>query len=113
MRHAARTDDNHAAIRDDLRRAGKGHAGAVWSVVDLSGAGNGVPDLLVGLTMRGGQRRNLLLEIKDGAKVQSRRRLTPDQAKWHTAWRGQVAVVDSTFDALALIHDAIKEGGEE
>lgn len=40
MRRAARTDLNHAEVRDALRAAG-------WYVHDTSGAGDGMADLVV------------------------------------------------------------------
>jgi hypothetical protein len=46
---------------------------------------------------------NLLIEIKDGQKVPSARKLTPDEAAWHQSWRGQVAIVESVDDALRLV----------
>lgn len=91
MRHAARTDANHAAIRDGLRASG-------CTVADTSGAGAGFPDLAVGL-----RSRNYLLEIKDGAKPPSTRKLTPDQVKFHSAWRGQVHVVTTLGEALQVV----------
>jgi hypothetical protein len=45
----------------------------------------------------------MLIEIKDGAKSASRKRLTDDEAKWHQTWRGQVAVVESVEQALELL----------
>lgn len=91
MRRAARTDANHAAIRDALRKAGA-------SVADTSAVGSGFPDLVVGL--RG---RNLLVEVKDGSRKPSERALTPAQAEFAQAWRGQWAKVESVDQALALI----------
>lgn len=89
MRRAARIDANHVAIVDALRAVGA-------SVQTLSA--KGVPDLLVG--WRG---RNLLLEVKDCAKIPSQQRLTPDQQVWHAAWRGQVTVVNSIDSALKAL----------
>lgn len=89
MRRASRTDANQAAIVAALRRAGA-------SVQPLHAVGQGCPDLLVGY--RG---QTLLLEVKDGAKPPSARRLTPDQVDWHAAWRGSpVAVVCTVSEAL-------------
>ena len=64
----------------------------------LHTVGKGCPDLLCGV--RG---TNLLIEIKDGQKVPSARKLTPDEAAWHQSWRGQVAIVESVDDALRLV----------
>jgi len=68
------------------------------SVQPLHTVGKGCPDLLCGV--RG---TNLLVEIKDGQKVPSARKLTPDEAAWHQSWRGQVAIIESVDDALALV----------
>lgn len=91
MRRAARTDDNQAEIVRGLRAIGA-------TVQSLAAVGAGVPDLLVGW-----QGANVLLELKDAAKVPSKRKLTPDQVAWHQAWRGQVATVETLKDALAAL----------
>lgn len=90
-RRAGRIDDNQRAIVDALRTCGA-------TVQTLANCGHGVPDLLVGFD---GQ--NLLLEVKDGAKPPSKRRLTLDQLRWHEAWQGQVAVVTSVADAVGFL----------
>ncbi|WEI20103.1 hypothetical protein PY247_10500 [Acinetobacter proteolyticus] len=59
----------------------------------------GCPDLLVGF--RG---VNWLLEIKDGQKVKSARKLTPDQVEWHESWRGRVYIVESVDQAISLLN---------
>jgi hypothetical protein len=65
----------------------------------LAAVGKGVPDLLVGY-----QGQTFLLEVKDGQKPPSERRLTKDQLVWHGAWRGgPLAVVDSVDAALRVI----------
>jgi len=91
VRRAARIDANQSLIIGALLRCGA-------SVQTLAAVGQGVPDLLVGF--RG---RNLLLEVKDGTKPPSARKLTPDQVEWHGAWKGQVIVVESVEQALAAI----------
>lgn len=89
---AARTDDNQAAIVKALRTAGA-------TVQSLARIGGGCPDLLVG--RRG---KTLLLELKDGAKPPSARKLTGDQVVWHRDWRGgPVEVVTSVAEAIAAI----------
>ncbi len=90
-RARGRVDGNHSAIVKALRQAG-------CAVCDLSGVGKGCPDLLVS---RSGE--NWLLEVKDGSKSPSERRLTPDQEKWHAEWRGRVLVVHSVAEALATL----------
>lgn len=91
MRRAARVDDNQAEIVKALRAIG-------CTVQSLAAIGKGCPDILVGFS---GQ--NFTFEIKDGSKVPSARKLTSDEQKWHTDWRGQVAIIESVDDALAFI----------
>lgn len=91
MKRAARVDANQVDLVSALRALG-------CSVQSLAGMGDGVPDLLVGYGAR-----NVLLEVKDGEKVESRRRLTKDEADWIGGWRGQVAVVKSLEEALAVL----------
>ena len=90
-RRASRVDDNQREIMDALRRAGAG-------VVPLHTVGMGCPDLLVG--HRG---QNYLLEVKDGRKAPSARRLTSWQEKWHVKWDGQACVVKDVDEALEAI----------
>jgi len=91
MRRAAKVDANQSEMVADLRACGV-------SVQPLHSVGGGVPDLLCGF--RG---RNVLIEVKDGSKPPSARKLTKDQVEWHGAWRGQVAVAKSTEEALAIL----------
>ena len=95
MRKTARVDANQAAIVEALRAIGA-------SVQSLAMVGRGVPDLLVGF-----RAQNWLLEVKDGAKPDSARRLTPDEATWHDGWRGQVATVASIEEAIELVSSGI------
>lgn len=88
---AKRVDANQAEIVDALRRVGA-------SVTPLHDVGGGFPDLAVGF--RG---VNFLLEVKDGKKAASARKLTPDERVWHTTWAGQKAVVESIDEALRAI----------
>lgn len=87
----AKVDANQKQITDALRQAG-------CSVQPLHTVGRGVPDLLVGI-----HGQNFLLELKDGSKRPSERKLTDDQKDWHQRWRGQVAVAESSDEALRLI----------
>lgn len=89
---AARIDANHEQVVLALRTAGA-------TVQSLAAVGQGVPDLLVGF-----QGKTLLMEIKDGRKTPSERRLTEDQLKWHGAWRGgPLAVVDGVDASLRML----------
>lgn len=91
MRRAARTDANHTEVVKGLLAIGA-------SVEDLSRVGGGCPDLAVGF--RG---MNTFLEVKDGDKPPSKRALTPDQQKWHAAWRGHVVVVNNVEEAIKAV----------
>ena len=86
-----KSDQNQNGIVSDLRKAG-------CSVQHLVSVGQGCPDLLVG---RAGH--NYLLEIKDGRKPPSQRKLTPDQVTWHKQWRGSVSVVKNREEALKAV----------
>jgi Holliday junction resolvase len=89
---AARIDANHEQVVSALRAAGA-------SVQSLAGVGKGVPDLLVGF-----QGKTLLMEIKDGRKTPSERRLSEDQVRWHGAWNGgPLAIVDGVDAALRML----------
>ena len=92
MRRAAKVDANQEQVVQALRAAGA-------TVQSLAGVGVGVPDLLVGH-----QGKTILLEVKDGHKPPSARRLTEDQLKWHGAWcGGPLAVVDGVDAALRVL----------
>ena len=92
MRVAAKIDANQEQVVLALRAVGA-------SVQTLAAVGKGVPDLLVGY-----QGKTILLEVKDGRKPPSARKLTEDQLKWHGAWRGgPLAVVDGPDAALRML----------
>jgi len=88
---AARTDRNQTEIVNALRKLG-------CSVAVTSAMGKGFPDLVVG--WRG---RNFLLEIKDGEAIPSKRKLTPDEQKFHDFWLGDIKVVESVEDAYKAV----------
>ena len=91
MRRAARTDQNQAAIVAALRQVG-------CSVLPLHAVGKGCPDLLVAWG-----EDCLLIEVKDGDKPPSARKLTPDQIDFHASWRGRIAVVCNVREALEAV----------
>lgn len=82
---AKRTDGNHAAIRDAMRKAGA-------EVEDLSGSGRGMPDTLV-YTADG---RLLLVEIK-----MPKGTLTAAQVRFHA--RFPVHIVRTVEAAVNLV----------
>lgn len=90
MRRRGRRDGNHRDLVRALRQIGA-------SVQDLADVGGGCPDLLVGLAGR-----TVLLEVKDGNRPPSERRLTVPEEEWIDAWRGgPVAVVENLAEAVA------------
>lgn len=92
MRRAAKVDRNQAEIVEALRADG-------CSVQSLAAIGDGCPDLAVGKN-----RVTYFMEVKDGSKPPSARRLTEDQLRWHGAWRGgPVAVVCDVESALRVV----------
>lgn len=85
MRRAARRDDNEKEIVVALRKAG-----AYVSFVDEP------CDLIVGY-----KGRTILLEVKDGSKPPSARKLTPNEQKFHDEWTGgSLYVVTSIQEAI-------------
>jgi hypothetical protein len=91
MRRAARIDANQNEVVQVLRDVGA-------SVAITSMVGKGFPDIVVGF--RG---RNYLIEIKDGSKPPSKRKLTSDEREWHDTWRGTVYVANNSDEALEII----------
>lgn len=95
MRRAAKIDANQVQIVEALRKCGA-------FVQPLHMVGNGCPDLLVGQAGR-----TLIMEIKDGSKPPSERRLTPDQQRWHSQWLGGplsiVTDIESAIRALRVM----------
>lgn len=96
MRKRARKDDNHNLIAQTFVQCG-------LSVADTSALGDGFADMVVGLA-----RINVLVEVKDGAKPPSARKLTKDEQDFHANWRGWIVVVKSVDDALALVQQIRK-----
>ncbi len=85
MRIRAAIDGNQPEIVEGLRAAGR-------SVVTLHQIGGGVPDLIVGFCGV-----NYLVEVK---VLGRRKKLTPDQEKFHSEWKGSLAVVETLKEAL-------------
>jgi hypothetical protein len=44
-----------------------------------------------------------LVEVKDGKKKPSARKLTEPQEEWHREWRGQVVIIKTVDEACALL----------
>lgn len=87
---ARRTDANHSAIAEAFEKAG-------FSVHRT----NGYWDLTIGF---GGI--TLLIEVKDGTKPPSKRKLTPREAKFHSTWTGGIRIVKSV-DEISEIRKTV------
>jgi hypothetical protein len=120
MRVAARKDANQDEIRGFCERVG-------MKTATTHQLGSGFPDILVGtrgLTIVGDfdpermadfiltaaedmmvsriavyRGANILVEIKDGDKPPSKRKLTKDEKEWHAEWTGQVTIWESIHQA--------------
>ncbi len=93
MRRAARVDENQKQIVAVFRAA-------KVTVADTSKVHGGYPDLTIGYLGY-----NILVEIKDGNKPPSARKLTPKQIEFRDGWDGEYRIVTSVEEALALIRE--------
>lgn len=95
MRRAARRDDGEDEIVSALREVG--------AVVRIITQGDGLPDLLVGY--RG---FTILMEVKDGTKPPSARKLTEAEEKFFMEWTGgMLVVVNSVDEALEVLKGCV------
>lgn len=99
MRRAAKADANQAEIVALLRKLG-------CSVQPIHMVGRGVPDLLLGVAGK-----NFIVELKDGSKPPSARKLTPDETDWHQRWLGQVDIIESAAQAVEFVNKARGRNG--
>jgi hypothetical protein len=86
-----RVDANQKEIVKGLRKCGV-------SVTPTHMVGDGFVDLVCGWNGL-----NYLLEVKDGDKPLSARKLTKDEDEWHKNWRGKSYVVKNLEEALEAI----------
>lgn len=89
FRRAARKDSNHVEIVAALRRLG-------WYVLDVAQLKN-CCDIIVS---KGG--RTIAVEVKDGSKPPSARKLSEGEIKFRDEWLGEWVLVESIDDVLAL-----------
>ena len=92
MRTAAKVDANQPEIVKALRTI------PGCKVESIAAMGKGLPDLLIGW-----MGDNYLIELKDGDKPPSKRKLTPDEKRFHSKWTGQVAVCNDLAEVLAVL----------
>jgi hypothetical protein len=90
-RRAARVDSNHSAVVGAFRACG-------CEVESMAGLGNGAPDLLI---YHRSTKRLILVEVKDGKRRPSERKLTAKQVEWHERWPVHVITsVEQVTEAL-------------
>lgn len=92
MRRAARIDENQQSIVKALRMI-PGVSIRITSMV-----GDGFVDLICGY-----KKNNFLIELKDGKKIPSKRKLTEEEEKFHKEWKGQIGVAENLEDCLKII----------
>lgn len=91
MRYANRIDENQNQIVKALRKAG--------AVVRIISQGDGIPDLLVAY-----KGYTILMEVKDGNKPPSARKLTEAEQKFFDEWTGgMLVIVNSVEESLATL----------
>ena len=90
---AGRVDANQPEIVKAFRDLG-------CTVAITSNVRDGFPDIVVGI-----HGINVLVEIKDGSKPPSKRKLTPDEQQWHDTWKGGVVIVESVEDVITLVNN--------
>lgn len=93
---AKRVDANQPEIVKAYRDLG-------FSVYSCAPMGKGFPDLVVGI-----HGITDLVEVKDGDKPPSGRKLTPDQVTFFNDWKGSVRVVNN-IDDVAQHHKELRE----
>jgi hypothetical protein len=98
VRRAAKVDANHGDVVAHLRKLG-------WSVESTARLGGGFPDLIVGKW----RKFCALIEVKDGSKSPSARKLTPDEQAFAERWTGPYIVALSGEDAHAQLTALLRE----
>ena len=90
FRRAAKVDANQKEIVKTFRDLG-------WAVLIVSQLKN-CCDIVVS---RNG--RTVAVEIKDGSKVPSARKLTEGELKFKDSWQGEYALIESVDDVMNLV----------
>ena len=92
MRRAAKVDSNQNEVVKLLRKI------PGVSVAITSQLGNGFVDFVVGY-----KGKNYMIELKDGDKVASKRKLTADEESFKSMWTGQYTVCNNFEEVFNLI----------
>jgi hypothetical protein len=93
FRRAARVDANQGEIVETFKRMG-------WAVLNISQLKN-CCDLMISKNGR-----TVAVEVKDGSKVASARKLSKGEADFKLVWDGEYALIESIEDAMRLNHAA-------
>lgn len=91
-----RTDRNQKEMVELLRDLG-------LSVRVTSDLGKGFPDLTVGYNDR-----TYLVELKDGSKPPSCRKLTTDEQEFFDNWKGHACVIETINEAIVFANKVRK-----
>tara|TARA_R100000742_G_C4279306_1_gene103515 strand:+ start:216 stop:503 length:288 start_codon:yes stop_codon:yes gene_type:complete len=83
VRLKARVDSNQKKIVSELREIG-------CSILHTHQLGKGAPDIVIGYN-----KKNYLIEIKDGSKSLSQQKLTKDELQFQSNWKGLYYVCNS------------------
>lgn len=86
----ARVDDNQPIIVKAFRSLG-------WKVAHTHTVGGGFPDIVCSKSGT-----TILVEIKDGSKAPSARKLTAPEQEFHAMWEGALHIVESVEDVFEL-----------
>lgn len=95
-----KTDGNQTKVVEALRKAG-------LSVRITSMLGDGFPDLVVSGNYAPYwnkiiKTKTVLIELKDPSQPPSKRKLTPDEQKFHNEWRGEIYVCTTADEILKI-----------
>lgn len=94
---AKKIDSNQNSIVKSLRQI------PGVKVAITSGLGNGFPDLVVGKLTAGRGMQMAMIELKDGKKSASRKRLTKDEEKFKRDWEACYYVCENLEEVLRAI----------
>ena len=89
MRRAAKTDANHSSVVEDFRKRG-------FSVLDVSQLKK-CCDIFVSK-----RNQTIAIEIKDGEKVPSKRKLTEGEQNFKDMWKGRYEIVEFPADVARV-----------
>lgn len=90
MIRKARIDSNQPSIVKAFRDLG-------WVVAHTHMVGQGFPDIVIS---KAGY--TALIEIKDGSKTPSARKLTKSEKSFHEEWEGNIHIIESVDDVFSL-----------